>query len=676
MMVNLKLETKLIIIGFILLSVPIIIVGLLSVDRSSRTLEESEKEQLIGDTKLLAQAVEKTLIGEMRIVKDLSISPETVRAASSIANSGYQSAQGDIDALNVRLGRFGQTEGLKDNSQLIYVTDREGKAFAASVDKHIGFFLFSKSRYIKDALAGNANIGRPDVNRDTGELFIPVAAPVYSPDGKVVGAIVNVLSMGVINDMISRTKIGKTGYAWMIDKEGRIIVHPDREYLLKINVTTLEGMKAIAKKMVSGQSGVENYVLKNVSNTCGFAPVSMTGWSIGCSLPDGEFRARAGEVRDFVVMVGVISFVAIFIVFYSFSRVISTRIKKVADLAAHVGEGDLTADNDIHQKDEIGQIADALRNSAARMKDVMADVQEIADNVTVSSMDMISFAEKMSESASNQASMAKDASSFMEHMKSTIRRNTDNTQQTEEIAAKIAKHAQLAENAVEATISSMKTITGKVAILEDVARQTNLLALVAAMEAAKSGEQGKGSAVAIAEIRRLIEKSADTADEISLLSTNSIDVAVQAGEIFSQIIPDIHMTALLIHEINSVSTEQNTRAEKIDSAISQINQMIQQNESKSRILSSAAEGLSNQAALLQKAVSFFKIDREGIRTVTSIFKIRKTDDVLPKPDKENLIEDAHMVIKNKDEGIPRLTDVFTSMSNQQTKRNTKGEEQH
>jgi hypothetical protein len=186
MLKNLKLGTKLIMVGSILLLIPITTVGVLSVNKASKGLGEIENEQLAGVTKALSKAVDNALTGEMLVVKDLAISPDTIRAAGAVENAGVQGAQGDIASLNQKLARFAQTEGLKDNSQVVLVTDLRGVAFAASVDKYLGI-SFAERQYIKAALAGTASIGRPDVNKVTGELFVPVAAPIESQDGKVIG---------------------------------------------------------------------------------------------------------------------------------------------------------------------------------------------------------------------------------------------------------------------------------------------------------------------------------------------------------------------------------------------------------------------------------------------------------------------------------------------------------
>ena len=300
------------------------------------------------------------------------------------------------------------------------------------------------------------------------------------------------------------------------------------------------------------------------------------------------------------LIIGVI--VAVFI-----TKGITGPVIKGVTFAQKMSEGDMTLDLDVDQKDEIGVLAEALREMTRRLNEVMGEVVEGANNVASGSQQLSATSESLSQGASEQAASVEEVSSSMEEMASNIQQNADNSVQTESMALKAAKDAEQGGRAVSQTVGAMKQIAEKISIIEEIARQTNLLALNAAIEAARAGEHGKGFAVVAAEVRKLAERSGHAAAEISSLSSESVAVAEQAGSMLTAIVPDIKKTAELVQEIAAASREQNAGADQINKAIQQLDQVIQQNASASEEMASTSEELSSQAEQLLSTVSFFRL---------------------------------------------------------------------
>ena len=221
---------------------------------------------------------------------------------------------------------------------------------------------------------------------------------------------------------------------------------------------------------------------------------------------------------------------------------------------------------------------------------------------------MSSSSQQMSQGAAEQAASAEEASSSMEQMAANIRQNTDNAMQTEQIAIKAAKDAQICGDAVTKTVEAMQDIARKIMVVEEIARQTHLLSLNATIEAAKAHDYGRGFSVVASEVRALAERSRTAATSISELITNSVDVASNAGEMLAQLVPDIQKTAELVQEISAASKEQNTGATQINKAIQQLDSVIQENSATSEEMASMAEELASQADYLQQSMRFFTLD--------------------------------------------------------------------
>lgn len=328
-------------------------------------------------------------------------------------------------------------------------------------------------------------------------------------------------------------------------------------------------------------------------------------------MTDEVMLQLADRSRSFVLILSVVAVLIGVGMTILITRAITRPMRLGVAFAETVASGDLTAILEVNQKDEIGILADALRDMVEHLKEIVADIMTAGKNVAAGSQEISTSSQSLSEGASKQAASTEEISASMEEMDSSIQQNANNAEETNKMAQKAAQDGADSGEAVSQTVDAMKEIAERIAIIEDIARNTNLLALNAAIEAARAGEHGKGFAVVAAEVRKLAERSQKAAVEIGELSTKSVKVAEGAGELLAALVPDIRRTAELIQEINASSMEQRSGSRQISSAIVQLDQVVQQNASQSEEMSSMAEELSSQAEQLQDTISFFKLDESA-----------------------------------------------------------------
>jgi len=278
-----------------------------------------------------------------------------------------------------------------------------------------------------------------------------------------------------------------------------------------------------------------------------------------------------------------------------------------------VAKGDLTVV--LNKRSEKDELIQALIDMVSSISKIVGDVQNAAENVLQSSFDMSATTEQISQGASEQASATEQISSSMDEMLANISQNTDNAIQTEKIAVKASADIEKTSTVVRETTLSMKNIVEKVGFINEMAAKIDMLAVNAAIEAARAGEHGKGFAVVAAEIRKLAERSRNSAVEIEKVSKSSIAIAERSTELFTELVPNIQKTARLVQEITAASTEQNAGAKQVNNAIQQLNQATQSNASSAEEMSTSSEELSSLAEAMRKAVSYFKtnIELSGIK---------------------------------------------------------------
>ncbi len=251
------------------------------------------------------------------------------------------------------------------------------------------------------------------------------------------------------------------------------------------------------------------------------------------------------------------------------------------------------------------------------------NVQNAAEKVAVGSEQLSSSADQVSQGSAQQAASIEQISSSIEEVSGAISQNADNSHQTAAIARQANEDAEGGGKAVHETISAMKHISEKIRVIEEIARETNMLALNAAIEAARAGNHGKGFAVVAAEVRKLAENSQHAAKTINDLSTSSVELAENTSNLLQAMIEGIQKTSDLVQEISAASTEQVGGIEQINTAMQQLDQVIQHNAASAEEMASSSRDFTYQAEKLLEISSFFRIPKERRNRIWT--KIRNID---------------------------------------------------
>jgi methyl-accepting chemotaxis protein len=298
---------------------------------------------------------------------------------------------------------------------------------------------------------------------------------------------------------------------------------------------------------------------------------------------------------------------------YLIIRSILHPLQELRGVSEQIAKGDLQVDVPLNGRDEITDLLATTLAMRDQLAQVVADMQQVGDSISASSLQTASAAAQMSHGATQQASSTQALASFMKEIDSNIQNNADNAQETEKIADKAAEDAGRGGVAMQQTVEAMRTITQQITIIDEIARNTNLLALNAAVEAVRQEDQGKGFAVVASEVRKLAEHSQKAAGQIAEVSQDSVQVAETASKLLKSLIPDIQRTAKLINTISASSLEQRHGSQQVSEALLRLDDIVQQNASQAVEMASMAEHLSAQADQLRSTLGFFQV-RESLGT--------------------------------------------------------------
>ena len=309
------------------------------------------------------------------------------------------------------------------------------------------------------------------------------------------------------------------------------------------------------------------------------------------------------------LVVGIASTLAALIFGLLLTAGIRTKLRNANSAVNAITEGDLSAEIKATGNDEISSLLISTSQMRDKIVEVIGAMSLVIEKISENSSKLEVTADQVSDGTSQQATSVQETSASMDEMANTINENARNATETDETAKLLAENALVCSNSMKKTSEAMSDIFERIAIVGEITRKIELLALNASVEAARAGEHGKGFAVVASEVSKLAELSKDAASEIQRSSTDGKKLADETNQMLDELLPEIEKTQNLVQNISASSKEQATGAEQINDAIKTLDNVIQQNALASSNLSVSANELAQIVPNLEDLVKQFKLSK-------------------------------------------------------------------
>ncbi|WP_312197986.1 methyl-accepting chemotaxis protein [Anaerospora hongkongensis] len=536
--------------------------------------------------------------------------------------------------------------------ELFFVMDATGMQIARTSGK-----LANRGDrpYFLEAVKGNTYFTDTYISAFTNAPTVTISTPIRNKSGAVIGVFAADISLKALADIVSKVKIGETGYLDIVDNKGTVIYNPVNDRV--INKESFAALDYV-KQVMQGKAGYMEAVSSRGDNTiASFAPIAKYGWGVVIYQPVSEAYKTLISTTMIVLVVVILAVVAAGLTAFYIARNITRPLQNLVNVSRAVAQGDLTQSVAVGGISEVRNLAVAFEQMTAALRQIIIQTRNTADSVAAAAEELAASSgevgkaseevaiaiQQVSEGATRQVALSGNSTVAITGMVTNTSQTTAAAQAVALASAKSEQAAEWGKGQIHDAVDRIEQIRQQVDqaaamiyalgdksrqigqivdLITNIAGQTNLLALNAAIEAARAGEQGRGFAVVAEEVRKLAEQSQDAAKEIAAIigaiqqetavAVNAMDsgskevaagvqVVQSSGTAFQQIFDAIKNMHVQVEAIVSLAERQQTASDEVDQAVHGIADAARINAASAEQVAAASE--EQNAAVQEIAAS-------------------------------------------------------------------------
>ena len=515
---------------------------------------------------------------------------------------------------------------------------------------------------------GKTVLTDPYVDVSTGQKILSVVTPVVNAMGGVVGVSGMDVSLESMMQLMDNYKIGKEGYVMLVTGSGTFIYHPNPE-LMDTKIQDLDITSNVLTAIENKSSELLKYKVDGEGKFGYITPIGDTGFMAISCIPSGQYYEAVTAALLMLSLVFVLGFIFIVLNMRKISNRIVSPLIGLNETAEQLAEGNLDVVIDVSSKDEVGELGRSIEKTVNRLKeyidyideisevltamangklavnlkyayvgefqkvkeamihisesmnDVMTNITETANQVSVGSDDLAKAAQGLAEGSESQAAAVEEllatavtVAEQVEENKNDSEKSAVHTREVTVMMEESQQQMELMRQAMDKIHESSQKVVGIIKTIEDIAEQTNLLSLNASIEAARAGEAGRGFAVVAGEIGNLANESARAVNTTRDLIGVSLSEIEKGNALAKEVVDSLSKAVARVGEVNEMIQKTAESAEvqmqsvnQIRDGVEEMSQSIQDNSAMAQETSATSEELAAQAVTLNELVQMFEL---------------------------------------------------------------------